>query len=140
MKVFLALIGGLFFGAGLTISGMVNPAKILNFLDITAIPSGGWDPTLAFVMLGALVVTAPAFHWAKSHHKALTGCDINIPRSRQIDKPLIIGALLFGAGWGLGGYCPGPAISGLVFGYWQTALLVASMLAGMLLYRVTREK
>ena len=140
MQVLFALIGGLLFGTGLTVSGMVNPDKILAFLDLGAIPSGGWDPTLAFVMIGALIVSAPAYHWAKTHHKALAGCDISIPKSRQIDRPLIVGALMFGAGWGLGGYCPGPAISGLAFGYWQTALLVVSMLAGMLLFRLTREK
>lgn len=140
MQVLMALIGGLLFGTGLTVSGMVNPEKILAFLDLGAIPSGGWDPTLAFVMIGALVVSAPAYHWAKTHHKALAGCDISIPKSRQIDRSLILGAVLFGAGWGLGGYCPGPAISGLAFGYWQTALLVVSMLAGMLFFRLTREK
>ena len=117
-----ALVAGVLFGFGLYISGMVNPLKVLRFLDFTAIPSGGWDPSLAFVMIPAVIVmfvavrigrrrTAPAF--ATSFHE---------PEFKKIDAPLVAGAALFGIGWGMSGICPGPAISLMAF--WPQYLLI----------------
>lgn len=120
-------LAGLIFGLGLVISGMANPAKVIGFLDIS-VP---WDPTLAFVMGGAIAVALPGFYWAKRLNKSLLGLPMNLPSSGQIDKKLLMGAALFGAGWGIGGFCPGPAVvaaasllpNGLVF--------FAAMLVGM---------
>lgn len=139
MPLIVALIAGLLFGTGLTVSRMVNPEKILTFLDLAAIPSGGWDPTLAFVMAGALIVSAPAFVWAQRRGRSVVAGSLNVPTRRDIDAPLVTGSLLFGIGWGLVGYCPGPAISGLAFGRWETAVFVVAMLAGMGAYRIFRE-
>lgn len=134
MRVIVALAAGLLFGFGLALSQMIAPAKVLAFLDI----AGRWDPSLAFVMIGALAIAAPAYAMAGRRARPLYGDGFAVPTRRDIDKPLVIGALLFGVGWGLAGYCPGPAIASLSFGLWQTWLFVAAMLAGMALHRVTR--
>ncbi|MFN4282842.1 MAG: DUF6691 family protein [Alphaproteobacteria bacterium] len=134
MRVVVALAAGLIFGFGLALSQMIDPAKVLAFLDV----AGAWDPSLAFVMIGALTVAAPAYALAARRARPLYGDNFAVPTRRDIDKPLAFGALLFGAGWGLAGYCPGPAIASLTFGLWQTWLFVAAMLAGMALHRVTR--
>lgn len=140
MQIVISLVAGLLFGAGLTVSRMVNPEKILSFLDLGSIPAGGWDPTLAFVMTGALIVSAPAFWLARRRGRPFVAERLQLPTRRDIDGPLVAGALLFGIGWGLVGYCPGPAISGLALGRWETALFVAAMLAGMAAYRLSREQ
>ena len=132
-KLLVALAVGIIFGAGLVVSDMVNPARVLAFLDL----AGAWDPTLAFVMLGALVPSAIAYGIRRRMRAPLLETMFHIPESRVVDRRLLGGAALFGAGWGLVGLCPGPAISALSLGYWQPWLFVTAMLAGMLLHRVT---
>jgi uncharacterized membrane protein YedE/YeeE len=135
MRAIIALIAGLLFGAGLTLSQMVDPSKVLAFLDI----AGAWDPSLAFVMIGALIVAVPAHAIARKRARPLYAQDFAVPMRRDIDKPLLIGAALFGAGWGMAGYCPGPALASLSFGLWQTWLFAAAMLGGMVIYRLTNR-
>ncbi len=135
MRIAVALLAGLLFGLGLTLSQMIDPAKVLGFLDV----AGNWDPSLALVMIGALIVAAPAFRAAGRGGRPLYGESYALPTRCDIDRPLIIGGLLFGIGWGLVGYCPGPALAGLLVGDWPTWLFVAAMIAGMALHRATRR-
>lgn len=127
----IALVAGLLFGAGLAISGMHDPAKVLGFLDIGAVANGGWDPSLAFVMAGGLAVTLPAFWHARRRKAPLAAPSFQTPTATGIDKRLMLGALLFGAGWGLVGYCPGPALAALAFGATGTIVFVLAMIVGM---------
>ena len=127
-----SLAAGVLFGAGLALSGMMNPAKVLNFLDV----AGRWDPSLALVMAAALAVTAPAFRLARRQRAPALGGRYEIPTARTLDAPLLAGAALFGLGWGLVGLCPGPAVAVLVTGLPSAAVFLASMVAGMLLHRV----
>jgi len=127
-----ALLAGLLFGAGLALSDMVNPARVLGFLDL----AGDWDPTLAFVMGGALLPSAAGYAIARRMKHPLLAGEFRIPQTRKIDPGLLTGAALFGVGWGLIGLCPGPAIAGLALGLWQVALFVAAMLAGMAAHRL----
>ena len=129
-KIFI-LLSGLLFGAGLTISGMVNPAKILNFLDLT----GQFDATLIFVMVAGLIVTTIGYQLTFKRTKPFFDSKFHLPTSEIIDAKLIGGAAMFGLGWGLSGFCPGPAISSLVFGYQQSFIFVAAMIVGTLLVR-----
>ncbi|MGN6685617.1 MAG: DUF6691 family protein, partial [Devosia sp.] len=117
-----AAVAGVLFGAGLYISGMVNPLKVLRFLDFTAIPSGGWDPSLAFVMIPAVVVMFVAVRIGRGRGRPLFDTVFHEPEFNRIDTPLVAGAALFGIGWGMSGICPGPAISLLAF--WPQYLLV----------------
>lgn len=126
----IALLAGLVFGLGLIIGGMTNPAKVLGFLDIT----GDWDPSLAFVMIGAIVVGFFAFREARQRTWSVLGLSIDLPERTNIDRQLVIGALLFGIGWGLSGFCPGPAVASVLIGGSAVWIFVASMLAGMGLY------
>jgi uncharacterized membrane protein YedE/YeeE len=126
---------GLIFGLGLVISGMVDPQRVLGFLDI----AGTWDPTLAFVMGGALAVTFVGYRWVMKRQAPLAAERFTLPERTDIDPRLIVGAALFGAGWGLGGYCPGPALTALTVGGWPTLVFVLSMFAGMLLARRVPE-
>lgn len=126
-----AVLSGLLFGAGLAISGMVNPMKVENFLDIF----GSWDPTLIFVMAGALAVTYAGYRLVlKAPRPRFTPAFI-LPALQGIDERLIGGAVVFGLGWGLTGFCPGPAIASLVFGYWPSVIFVVAMALGMVLAR-----
>ncbi len=127
------LIAGLLFGAGLSISGMINPAKVIGFLNI----AGAWDPSLAFVMLGGVAVTAIGYRTVLRRSQPLFEPSFSLPTRRDIDPPLLLGASLFGIGWGLGGYCPGPALAGIGFGSLETIAFVAAMLVGMLIARQT---
>jgi uncharacterized membrane protein YedE/YeeE len=127
-----ALVVGVIFGAGLALSDMINPARVLAFLDV----AGTWDPTLAFVMGGAIIPTVIAFAMRPHLTRPLLAGAFSIPENRTPDRRLLIGSALFGVGWGLVGFCPGPAISGLVFGLWQPWLFVAAMLTGMLAERL----
>lgn len=120
------LIGALF-GWGLIISGMSNPQKILGFLDIT----GSWDPSLIFVMLGALIVGLAGFYVASKRTEAFFGGTLHIPKRRDITKPLVIGSLMFGAGWGIAGFCPGPALVALGAGHLKALVFLIAMLVGM---------
>lgn len=130
MKLVSALFSGLLFGIGLILSGMTDPAKVIGFLDI----GGHWDPSLAFVMGGAVLVGLLAFQFASSRQTAWLGDPMRLPTTRQIDRPLIVGALLFGAGWGLAGYCPGPALTSVLYGGTKPLVFVIAMLAGMGLF------
>lgn len=127
-----ASVAGIIFGAGLAMSDMVNPARVLGFLDI----AGHWDPTLAFVMGGAVVASAIGYAFSRRLRSPLFGKSFFIPENRRLDSQLIGGAALFGVGWGMVGFCPGPAIAGLVYGMWQPWLFVAAMTVGMLLQRI----
>ncbi len=128
---FLSLLSaGAIFGVGLAVSGMTEPAKIINFLDFT----GNWDPSLAFVMAGAVAVHFVLFRWVVRRPSPLFAEKFRLPDRQDIDRRLVIGSALFGAGWGLGGYCPGPAVTSLVAGHPRTFLFVASMLAGMVVF------
>ena len=127
-----ALVCGLVFGFGLAISGMTQPAKVLGFLDVLGLASGRWDPTLAFVMLGALAVAAPGFLLARRRARPLFAPAAAWPSKTDIDRPLLAGAMLFGIGWGLVGLCPGPAIANLVTLSARVVAFVLAMAAGML--------
>ena len=125
-----ALLSGLVFGLGLLVSGMANPAKVLGFLDL----GGLWDPSLAFVMGGAIAVAAVAFAVARRRSVSLLGTAMHLPSARQIDRRLVGGSLLFGVGWGVAGFCPGPALVGVGMGLAQAWVFVAAMLVGMGLF------
>jgi uncharacterized membrane protein YedE/YeeE len=124
---------GLLFGWGLLISGMTDPGKVLGFLDL----AGAWDPSLAFVMGGAVLVGLLAFMLARRRTQSLLGGAMHLPSSNDIDTPLLLGALLFGAGWGLAGFCPGPAIVSMAAGEPQALLFVLAMVAGMVFFELT---
>jgi hypothetical protein len=126
-RIVVALISGLLFGLGLTVSQMINPAKVLGFLDV----AGTWDPSLALVMASALAVTAVGFAVARRQPAPLCDTRYFAPRDTQVDLRLVIGAVLFGIGWGLVGYCPGPALASLSVGSAASLIFVAAMLAGM---------
>ena len=133
-----ALLAGILFGLGLAVSQMVNPAKVLGFLDIAAAwrpVAGGWDPSLAFVMAGALAVSAVGFRLALKRSAPIFATAFELPRATAIDGRLVAGAAIFGLGWGLVGFCPGPALASLVFGLPQSFIFVAAMVAGAWLYR-----
>lgn len=132
----IASIAGLLFGIGLAVSGMFDPAKVLGFLDLAAFADGMWDPSLALVMVGALIVTVPAFQIARRRQRPLAAPQFQTPTSGVVDRKLILGALLFGIGWGLVGYCPGPALAALAFGAGGTIVFALAMAAGMLLQTV----
>ncbi len=127
-----ALVVGVLFGSGLALSDMINPARVLAFLDLT----DAWDPTLIYVMIGAIVPAAVAFAYGRRLTRPVMGLEFYIPTGRTLDRPLILGATIFGIGWGLAGFCPGPAIAGLALGHWQYWLFVGAMLAGMLAHRL----
>lgn len=131
-----SLLIGALFGAGLAISGMMNPAKVLGFLDI----AGSWDPTLAVVMASALAVTLPAFFIARRRSAPLLANVFSLPTRKDIDVRLIGGAVLFGVGWGMAGFCPGPALAALSTGVWQVGVFVVAMLAGMVCYALVAER
>ena len=130
-RIAVALFAGLLFGLGLTVSGMVNPAKVLGFLDL----AGDWDPSLAFVMGGAIPVAAIGFALARRRRTPVCDTKFAGPTKTAIDARLLAGAALFGIGWGLAGYCPGPALASLSFGGGKVVLFVASMLVGMALFQ-----
>ncbi len=125
-KLILALVAGTIFGLGLAISQMINPEKVLGFLDVT----GDWDPSLALVMAGALAVAIPCFRWARGHEKPVFASRFHVTDKTTLDKPLLIGAALFGAGWGMTGYCPGPAFASIVLGNLEAVIMVVSIYAG----------
>lgn len=130
---FVAFLSGLIFGIGLILSRMADPAKVLNFLDFT----GNWDPSLAFVMIGAIAVGLFGFSLAKKRPASLLDKPMQLPTATRIDKRLVVGSSLFGVGWGLAGICPGPALVTLSAGVAPALIFVISMLFGMMLYRWT---
>ena len=132
MGLLTALFSGLLFGVGLMVSGMANPAKVLGFLDI----AGQWDPSLAFVMAGAIAVGSVAFLLAKRRKKSLLGRSIQIPAGKQVTLRLVMGSAVFGVGWGLAGFCPGPALVAMGAGFPKAWGFVGAMLAGMVVFEI----
>ena len=135
-RILAAFVTGLAFGIGLTIGQMTNPAKVLGFLDL----AGAWDPSLAFVMLGAVLVSFLGFRWLRRRVRPLLGGSFQWPTATVIDRPLLSGAALFGLGWGLVGLCPGPAIATLGIQPLRTASFALAMLLGMALFRWFGER
>lgn len=129
-------IVGLVFGLGLLLSGMTDPGKVLGFLDLF----GQWDPSLAFVMGGAILIGFFAFALAKNRTSHFLGGALSLPKSNVIDKRLVIGSLLFGAGWGLAGFCPGPALVAMATGQEKVLIFVAAMVVGMLGFEFAERK
>lgn len=130
MQAGFAFLAGLLFGVGLIVSGMANPQKVLGFLDL----AGRWDPSLAFVMAGAIGVAVFAFAWAKRRTRSLLGLPIQWPTARTITVRLVLGSAVFGIGWGLAGFCPGPALVSIGLGSVKGIAFVVAMLAGMALF------
>ena len=127
---------GLIFGLGLMLSGMTDPGKVLGFLDLT----GLWDPSLALVMGGAIAVGMFAFALAKKRNQSFFGVDLRLPRQERITQRLVVGSLLFGAGWGLAGFCPGPAWVSMAAGQNKAALFVVFMLIGMAIFEIAERR
>lgn len=125
-----AFFAGLIFGLGLLLAGMANPTKVLAFLDV----GGTWDPSLAFVMAGAISVAAVPLNWARKNQQSLLGACMQIPMKSEVDTRLIVGSLMFGVGWGIAGICPGPAVAILLTWHWQVLLFFIAMLTGMYLF------
>lgn len=133
MRLVAWFVAGLVFGLGLIVSGMADPAKVLGFLDVAGMADGSWDPSLAFVMGGAILVAAPGFRLAMRRRAPLLDARFHVPAERRIDGRLVGGAALFGLGWGLSGFCPGPAILAVPLGAPGTLVFVAAMVAGFAL-------
>ena len=134
LRIIIALFSGALFGLGLAISGMANPAKVTGFLDVT----GDWDPTLAFVMGGALLVAFPAFRWTFARSRPVLAEEFDLPKNQAVDARLLGGSALFGIGWGLSGFCPGPSVVALVpalaGGLTPVFAFFLAMVAGMAIY------
>lgn len=127
MLIFTSLLAGLLFGLGLIVAGMTNPAKVIGFLNL----AGPWDPSLAFVMAGAIAVGTVAFLVARRRAVSLLGAAMQLPATRDIDRRVVLGSLVFGVGWGLAGFCPGPGLVALGMGEFKALVFVAAMLVGM---------
>ena len=136
MNRIFSLLSGLVFGLGLTLSSMTNPTKVIGFLDITGI----WDPSLMFVMIGAILICSPVFYMLRNSNKPLFALRFEIPKIRKVDKQLIFGSTLFGLGWGTVGFCPGPAISSLALLNPLSILFVISMVVGFYSSRIFSTK
>ena len=136
MTLVASLLAGLVFGLGLLVSGMANPAKVLGFLDL----AGRWDPSLALVMAGAVGVGLLAFAIARRRTASFLGLPMRLPTARHIDGRLVGGSLLFGIGWGLAGFCPGPALAALGMGQVKAAIFVGAMLAGMGVFELLERR
>jgi uncharacterized protein len=136
MRIVNAFVCGLVFGIGLILSGMANPAKVLGFLDL----AGRWDPSLAFVMAGAVVLAALGFRLSRTRATSVLGAQMQLPAGRRVDVRLVAGSLVFGVGWGLAGFCPGPALVSAGSGQPRAWLFVAAMLAGMALYTALEHR
>lgn len=131
LRIIAALACGALFGFGLSLSGMVDPARVLGFLDLA---SGHWDPSLMFVLGGAVMVAVPGVMLQRRLSRPLLDDAFHLPEKTGIDRRLVVGSALFGIGWGLAGFCPGPAVSALSLGLAPVLLFVAAMAAGMLLF------
>ncbi len=135
MVALIAFVSGLVFGLGLIISGMANPAKVLSFLDV----AGAWDPSLAFVMGGAVLVTAVGFALLRRRRASLSGEPLRWPTATRVDVRLAVGSLAFGVGWGLAGFCPGPALVAASAGVPEALIFVAAMVAGMAIFSMLEK-
>lgn len=136
MVILISLLSGLLFGLGLILSGMANPAKVLGFLDL----AGAWDPSLMLVMAGAITPAFFAFRSARRRDCGLTGAPLRLPTGSAIDRRLLAGSALFGVGWGIAGFCPGPALVGLGMALPGAAVFVLAMLAGMVLFEIVERR
>lgn len=136
MPVLASLLAGLVFGLGLIVSGMADPAKVLGFLDL----AGHWDPSLAFVMVGAIAVGTVAFALAHKRTTSFLGLDMKLPTTRHMDRRLVGGSMLFGIGWGIAGFCPGPALVALGMGQAKALIFTIAMLAGMGLFELFERR
>ena len=134
LQKFLVLISGIIFGLGLTISNMTNPDKVLSFLDVF----GSWDPSLVFVMGGAILFTSTLLFLLKKNNNLILANKIDLPKKNNIDKSLVIGALLFGVGWGTVGFCPGPAISSIALLNPFSLIFILSLIAGFYLSNIIK--
>jgi uncharacterized protein len=132
--IVLALISGILFGVGLTLSQMTNPDKVIGFLDL----AGNWDPSLIFVMLGALTVTTLSFRIILKRPSPLFDKGFYLSSKSAVDKTLLIGAAIFGIGWGISGYCPGPSVAGLGLGNFEAIVMVAAIYMGFIAHRIYR--
>ncbi|OKO84946.1 YeeE/YedE family protein [Bradyrhizobium sp. AS23.2] len=135
MAILVQFAIGLIFGLGLIVSGMSNPAKVLNFLDVGGIPAGTWDASLAFVMAGAIAVTFFGFNRVLRLARPFFSARFYVPTRTDIDPRVVVGPAIFGIGWGMAGFCPGPALTALGFGSPSAVIFVAAMFAGMVLAR-----
>jgi uncharacterized membrane protein YedE/YeeE len=131
-----SLVAGLTFGLGLIVSGMANPAKVLGFLDL----AGAWDPSLALVMAGAIAVGSIAFVFTKKRTTSMLGAEMRLPTAQHIDRRLVVGSTLFGIGWGVAGFCPGPGLVASGMGEVKALVFVAAMLAGMAVFELLERR
>lgn len=136
MALIFSVMSGLVFGIGLIVSGMANPAKVLGFLDLF----GNWDPSLAFVMAGAIAVGSVAFAFARRRALSILGFEMRLPTATRIDRRLVLGGVMFGIGWGIAGFCPGPALVALGMGEPKAVVFVAAMLVGMGLFELLERR
>ncbi len=136
MVIFVSLLAGVVFGVGLIVSGMANPAKVVGFLDLT----GAWDPSLALVMAGAITVGVVAFFVADRRTVSFIGAEMKLPAARHIDRRLILGSLMFGVGWGIAGFCPGPGLVALGIGQAKALAFVTAMLVGMGVFELIEKR
>jgi uncharacterized membrane protein YedE/YeeE len=139
MAIILQFAVGLIFGFGLLLSGMSNPAKVLNFLDLGGIATGAWDPSLAFVMVGAIAVAFVGFRLVLRRSRPIFAGRFHMPTRRELDARIVAGPAIFGIGWGLAGFCPGPALTALGFGTTAAVIFVVAMFVGMWLARVVGQ-
>jgi uncharacterized membrane protein YedE/YeeE len=135
-KILIALLSGIIFGLGLSVSQMINPNKVINFLDI----SGHWDPSLAFVMIGALTITFLSFRWILKRPEPLLEDGFHVSKRTEIDKALLGGAAIFGIGWGMSGFCPGPAVANLGTGSIEAMVMVVSIYTGFFCQKLFATK
>jgi uncharacterized membrane protein YedE/YeeE len=136
MQALASLVAGLLFGIGLILAGMTDPSKVLGFLDLF----GVWDPSLALVMAGAILVGACAFAFGGKRETSWLGAPKWVPDQRAVDRPLVLGSLAFGVGWGLAGFCPGPALASLASGGSKVAVFMLAMLTGMALFELLQRR
>ena len=136
MSKLIALLSGVIFGLGLIISEMVNPAKVIAFLDL----AGAWNPSLGLVMAGAIAVALPAFYVAKRKLNSVCGMAMHLPNNKTIDTRLIVGSLTFGVGWGVAGFCPAPALVSAATGQWQAIVFSLAMIIGFYVFSLLEKK
>jgi hypothetical protein len=136
MSKLIALLSGVIFGLGLIISEMVNPAKVIAFLDL----AGAWNPSLGLVMAGAIAVALPAFYVAKRKQNSVCGMEMHLPNNKTIDTRLIVGSLTFGVGWGVAGFCPAPALVSAAAGQWQAIVFSLAMIVGFYVFAILEKR